>query len=510
MACACVESAWRRRRLWYRSGVWGARSFSIWAPIHAAAAPPHTCRLVNEAPHEWCVPSVVPPALADAAAAAALDEAVALLVPGLRPAAGRVLRAMRPGALAALEGAGSARDALAAADRVAAALPTLLAAAAHVAGGSAGGGAREAAAHAAAGWAAALEEALPALGHGGPSGDRRLAEVAVRGLAAAAATFAATAEEGGDVERVDALGEAVVRLLSAGTGGDGAAVAGQDGAAASAARDAAYASLLALLAGDAGGGAGVGDALQSGALLLVLAPAVAEHLATSGLAAPGTRRAAAGALLDALRCGGAAAACATLPWAAWADCHRGDPDALALADCLDAWAVQEPHWEAGGAPGAAWSGRLQALVRGLFSRGVAARGGAARRLLAVVAPELAGEAAGGAGHEAAGAARQGDALLSRPVPMGMPCAALGAAALCLPPAQPFTASSSPSPPPNAADPFRGLLDAGGPDPVLDASPALAADFTASDAAALLDVVHNRWQGWRSGRRASAVTPRHAR
>lgn len=54
----------------------------------------------------------------------------------------------------------------------------------------------------------------------------------------------------------------------------------------------------------------------------------------------------------------------------------------------------------------------------------------------------------------------------------------------------------------AADPLRGLLDsgvaAGGadmrPDPVLDANPALAANFTAPDAANLLEVVHNRW-GW---------------
>lgn len=50
------------------------------------------------------------------------------------------------------------------------------------------------------------------------------------------------------------------------------------------------------------------------------------------------------------------------------------------------------------------------------------------------------------------------------------------------------------------DPFKGLLDSGGaapgapprPDPVLDAPPGLAANFTAADAASLLDVVLNRW------------------
>jgi hypothetical protein len=393
------------------SNTWSGRpvGHADWAASSPSAGTPSSCwptlkpplrgRLINEAPADWCNPSIVPQAIADAAEAAALDEAAALLIPSLRPAARRVLRMLRPGGLAVLEGAGSAHSALAAADTVASALPGLLAAAARAATPGAGAGVCGAAGAAAAAWAAALSEALPAFGQGGPEGERRLAEVAVRGLAAAAAIAVAAEADGclaGSVD-VDALGETLVHLLAFGSGGgDGAAV----GQRVASVQDAAYASMLALLVGEEHAGAAwAGDssasrALQSGALRLVAAPAVAEHLATAGLAAAATRRAAAGLLLEAMQSGGAAAAHAALPWIAWADCHRGDPDALALADCLDAWAVQEP-WEAGagGAPGAAWSGRVQALVRGLFSKDEPVRAAAARRLLGVVAPEVAAEEA---------------------------------------------------------------------------------------------------------------------
>ncbi|KAI8476101.1 MAG: hypothetical protein J3K34DRAFT_513946 [Monoraphidium minutum] len=389
-------------------------------------------RLINEAPPEWCSAAIVPPSIAEAAEAAALDEAACLLLPGLRPAARRVLAALRPAAMAALDGAGGAHAALAAADRAAAALPALLAAATRAsasAAAGAGAGEGEALARAAAAWLGELRAALPALGQG-PACDRRLAEVAVRGLAAAAAAPGAAATPA-------PAGEAAALLVSllarrgAGPGGG-------------AAQEAAYDTLLQLLAGVEPPAAGFGGGREPGPLRLALAPAALEHLVTAGLASPPTRRAAARALLAAMRGGGAAAAGRVLGWRAWVECYRGDPNALALADCVDAAAEQQQQQQQQQrAPGTvSWEGRAAALVRRLFSARAEERAAAGRELAAAVTP-------GGEGDDDSGF---------------------------------------------GGDPLRGLLDGGGPpgrrDPVLDAAPGLAANFTAADAASLLEVVHN--------------------
>lgn len=57
------------------------------------------CRWINTAPATWVTSSVVPASLADTVAAAAADEAVALVLSQLRPAAQQLLQKLRPGSL---------------------------------------------------------------------------------------------------------------------------------------------------------------------------------------------------------------------------------------------------------------------------------------------------------------------------------------------------------------------------------------------------------------------------
>jgi hypothetical protein len=57
------------------------------------------CRWVTAAPASWLCRSLVPASLADTLAAAAADEALALLLPQLRAAAQPVLGQLRPGTL---------------------------------------------------------------------------------------------------------------------------------------------------------------------------------------------------------------------------------------------------------------------------------------------------------------------------------------------------------------------------------------------------------------------------
>jgi hypothetical protein len=356
--------------------------------------------LVNEAPAEWCDASVVPPSIADAAQRAALDEAAALLVPGLRPAARRLLARLRPGALAALDGAGGLHAALAAVDGAAAGLQTLLAAAARAgrggepAGAPAPPGAREALAAAAAVWLSALRAAMPAIGQQSAAADARLAEMAVAGLAAAA-----LAEGGDEGAPRGACGHAAGGDADAG----GAAAVLLELLARPSTRNGALSRLLALLDG----------ASPGGAARLALAAPVFEALATRRLQDPRTRRAAAAALLAALRAaaaeGGAAtaaAASAAERWRAWAECYRGDPQAPALSECFDAVAERAPG-PAAAAPAAgaaAWGPRVEALARRLFCRDAEERRAAGRELMRGFAPGLADDA--GAGSSDLGARRR--------------------------------------------------------------------------------------------------------
>ena len=411
-------------------------------------------RLVNEAPTDWCTDDVVPQAIADAAEAAALDEAAALALPALRPAARRLLAALRPGALLALEGAGAAHEALAAADRAGVELPGLLAAAARAASSPAAG---DALAAAAAAWLASLREALGALGRGAPDADRRLLDVTARGLAAAAAV------DGDGGVTADAAADLLVRLLSFNVAGGSSCGAGRE---AEAVRDAAYRA-LAEAVDAARGPTAAGAPPAAGMRRLLLAPAALAHIATAGLAAPGTRRAAAHVLLSLAHNGGAEAARALLEWRAWVDCHRhaaaadgdgADADTVApLAEALDA-AGESGAWRA--RRGSFSWADAEPLVRRLFSKSPSDRAAAARTLRALAAP-------------------------SRPASPWDDFGTAGAAA----------AAAHSSSPDREADPLRGVVfDAGDPgarpDPVLDASPALAVEFAEADAAALLDVALN--------------------
>lgn len=383
-------------------------------------------RLVNEAPLDWCSPAIVPPSIADAAAAAALDEAASALLPALRPAARRLLACMRPSALAVLEGAGEAHAALAAADRAAAELPGLLAAAAgleaaRLEGRQAGAAAILVAAEqlraAATRWMAELRKALPFLNQG-PSAQQRLARLVIRGLAAAAsigqdsapwASSKANARVGPGKEVLDAAAALLVRLLQQGdSGGAGGGTAAAQAAAPTGVQEVAYDLLLQLVAAaspdGAAGSSSVGAAHGAlpaaaaaaaaggalpGVVQLLLAPQPLEFLITEALHYPSTRRAVARMLLAALTAGGRSAAQGLLEWRAWVDCYRGDPEVLSLVDCLDAWAEQlqlerqqqqrgvQECLEGGAAPGGSVAGRgeVHASSRGGGERGAGFHGG---------------------------------------------------------------------------------------------------------------------------------------
>jgi hypothetical protein len=231
------------------------------------------------------------------------------------------------------------------------------------------------------GWLVTMEKAMAALGQGGAASDRQLVEVAVRGLAAAA-----TAAEEAPVATAAAM---LLRLLSYRIGGDGS-----QPQAPSDVQEAAYERLLQLLT--AVDSSALGNAVAPGprgVVRLVLAQPTLELLATAGLSAPATRRAAAQVLLEALRAGGAEAAAAVLGWHAWVECHRGDPDVSCLVDCLDACSDHSKAPRQSEVAATLWTGRVATLVRGLFSRAADERARAGRALLAVVAPEVAEEAA---------------------------------------------------------------------------------------------------------------------
>ncbi|PNH11400.1 hypothetical protein TSOC_001802 [Tetrabaena socialis] len=131
----------------------------------AAAVLTLAARLLSALPSALWAPEVVPPALLDTLAAAARDEVLSALLPGVRAAALPLLRAMRPDVCTLLDVAAAGEQALAAADLLVRQVPLL----------------REGAL-APARWLQQLQLALPALHL---PGQGALLEAVVQGLALA-------------------------------------------------------------------------------------------------------------------------------------------------------------------------------------------------------------------------------------------------------------------------------------------------------------------------------------
>jgi hypothetical protein len=258
-------------------------------------------RLIAAAPPAWCSADVVPPSLADAIAAIAMDEAASTRLPGIRAAARPVLLRLRQAAAEALAAAEHVAAALSAAEAVAAGV-SQLAAAPQL--------------HAAR-WMDTLAAALPGLGFGaaGPGGDARLVAAALQGLALVAAARPA------DAPMLAAVAAAARNLLAHPV----ADVA-----------DLVYAMLPEMFAPGPAAGAAASAERAAAALQLLTLPPVLEQLVVQGLADARRRQAVAVTLLAAMgACGGAAVA-PLLAWQAWVDCYSFDPAVAPLVEALGA------------------------------------------------------------------------------------------------------------------------------------------------------------------------------
>lgn len=310
-------------------------------------------RLLQAAPPSWCAPDVVPPSLADALAAAMLDEAACTRLPGLRAAAAPLVALLRPSAAQALDRAGGVGVALEAAATVVGGLAALAADRQRYAGA----------------WMSDLTAALPALGFqagsvgGDVAGDARLLGAALQGLALAAAAASEGAGAGEPPVPLQAVADAVLALLAHPV----AAVA-----------DAAHSLLPELLTPSTG--AAAGQARTAAAMQLLTLPPVLEQLVVAGLGDARRRGAAAAALVALLREGGSAAAGALLSWQAWVECHSEEDAAVApLAAALEA--ARECTVAVGRAEGRLGWHALAPPLRRLFARQRGARQSAARQLL---------------------------------------------------------------------------------------------------------------------------------
>ncbi|GLC57227.1 hypothetical protein PLESTB_001201500 [Pleodorina starrii] len=290
----------------------------------AAALLALAARLLASLPRELWTPELVPPALADAAAAVACDEVLSALLPSARRALAAPLAALRPDVAAALDAAAAGEAALAAGEAAARQLPALRA-------GELPPGA----------WLAALRAALPALHL---PGQEPLLESMLQGLALVCGSGGSAAEDG----------------RGGGSGGSGSGVGeGREAAwveeaegvflgllshSSPAVAMACYGLLEGLLgAGGGGGGGGGVQGPPGGArrplLRLLSRPAVLERLVVLGLWDERTRRQVA-RILMALLPDPAVQACIQ-PWSLWVRLYAADPQLGALAASLEAAAEQQ-------------------------------------------------------------------------------------------------------------------------------------------------------------------------
>jgi hypothetical protein len=454
-------------------------------------------RWINAAPASWCTAAVVPHSLADTIAAAACDEAVALLLPQLRRSA-RVLLLprLRPAAEQALRQAAAVPRAWAAGEAASEALSQLLQQPLMAAAGSEQEQQAEMLAFAAGGWLQQLRASLQGLGHGARA-DARLLQSGLQGLSLVAAASAADAAGNGTHCRE--AGQLLLSLLCHANSGVQQLVL-QLLASAVASAETTLSSSTEAPASWLG---------PPAVLQLLQQQAVLQWLIIHGLSGQEQQRSKVSGLLSGLlRCGGPAAAARVLPWRPWICCFAAQAGAAGseLLAAVDAAALtlSRPVQQGAAAPLAPsdhfWSSDTAGVLADLFSASTAVRSAAGRQLLVLLtaagtasasAPELQGglaEYAGGCGV----LGTQGclaSASVSRPLRTtsnrsGLPLAA------------------------TADDPFKGLLNISSsasdssassaasrllmpPDPLTDAAPSLAAAFSRQDTLNLLAVLANQ-------------------
>uniref|UniRef100_A0A383WNT2 Rotatin N-terminal domain-containing protein n=1 Tax=Tetradesmus obliquus TaxID=3088 RepID=A0A383WNT2_TETOB len=293
-------------------------------------------RLINAAPPAWCSSSVVPPSIADAAAAAATDQAIALLLPELRPAAQPLLQRLQPASLQALQTVQAVHVAAAAAEEAAG--PLLLQLQAEPA-------------KVAARWMGRVLEAVPSLGFN-PRSAARLLQAVMHGLTVVASV------RGGQHQQQ--AGQLLVKLLSQ--------------------QQQQQQVVLQLLASAAA-------AVQQPVVQLLMLPQVTEYLVVQGLAEQHTRPQSCSIMLSLLQGVGLSAAAAWLvPWRCWISCCAGDESAPALAEALEGLTQQQLQQQQQfggdefGGPGF-WQSPALCVLQDLFSVRADVRRAAGQQLL---------------------------------------------------------------------------------------------------------------------------------
>jgi hypothetical protein len=255
----------------------------------------HYCRLVNAAPTTWCSSSVVPPSIADAAASAATDQSITLLLPELASAAQPLLQRLRPASLQVLQAVQAAHAAAAAAEEAAG--PLLLQLEANPA-------------QVADKWIDGALAAVASLGFN-PRADVRLLHSVMHGLAVVISE--------GDRQHKQQAGKLLLKLLSQQQQQQQQLVLQLLVSAASAASEVPAAA-----------------AAQQPVVQLLMLPDVTEYLVVQGLADQQLRPQSSSILLSLLRSVGFSASAAWLvPWRCWISCFAGDQSAPALAEALE-------------------------------------------------------------------------------------------------------------------------------------------------------------------------------
>jgi hypothetical protein len=286
----------------------------------------------------------VPPSIADAAAAAATDQSVTLLLPELRSAAQPLLQRLRPASLQVLQAVHAVHVAAAAAEDAAG--PLLLQLEADPA-------------QVADTWIDRVLAAVPSLGFN-PRADVRLLHGVMHGL-----TVVVTA---GARQHQQQAGKLLLKLLSQ-------------------QQQQQQAVLQLLVSAAAAAPEALEAAQQQPVVQLLMLPDVTEYLVVQGLADQQMRLQSSSILLSLLRGLGFSASAAWLvPWRCWISCCAGDQSAPALAEALEGLTQQQlqEQQQQGqdefGGPGF-WQSPALCVLQDLFSVRADVRCAAGRQLL---------------------------------------------------------------------------------------------------------------------------------
>ena len=320
-------------------------------------------RLVDAVPSDWCTRAAVPPAVANAAVVAALDEAVAWRVPQLRPAAMKVLQLLRPDALLLLQQAERTHRAIAAGEEVVTAVGQLARQLNHgqhqqqqlendKSENKRGVAVvRE--------WLLLLKAAILGLGFS-HAADVRLLQAALQGLALCSEAAASSSSSTGSTKLLGAV--AAAPAAAAGGGWD--LVCGQLLIQLLCHEQTSVQQLIyqllssALEDGNSSSSSNSGRSSASSAaaskrvhavVQLLCQPLVLEYLVVEGLGSSSTRAAAVAVLQGLLLQGGReqAVAAAAVHWAGWLSCFQGEATAGPL---VEAWQVAAERAVADGVP----------------------------------------------------------------------------------------------------------------------------------------------------------------